>query len=210
MSDEIEDIENDLDSDDKSGTPGKRLTPEEWESVKNKWELGSATLAQLSEEFGVRADTLQRRLKFEGIVKGCRASEVATAVKEEVINQAVQRTRQIEETRSDHYDYAVAIAKMTMNAIVSAKRDRGSIATATPDLTALGKAAKILEVARKERFAILGLDKEDGDPEEMPELMISVMDEDMIEQVREQSRQSFDYDAEAVDLSDIVEEDGEQ
>lgn len=209
MSDEFEDIESDL-NDDKAGTPGKRLTPEEWESVKTKWELGSATLAQLSEEFGVRADTLQRRLKSAGVEKGIRAGEVATAVKEEILNNAVVRTRQIEETKNDHYDYAVALAKMTMSVIVQARKDKRAIATTNNDLSALSKAAKTLEVLRKERFVILGLDKDDGDPEDQPELMITVMDDEMIESIRDQKRAEFEYDADDIDLSDIIEEGGDQ
>lgn len=191
----------------------KRLTPAEWEQVKLLWEYGNHTLADLSKQFGIRPDTIQRRLKDDNVEKGARAHEIqaaaSDAVHEEIAKQAAENVKRITETRNDHYRYAEALARMTMAEIVSAKSAGAAFSTKDANIAALGKAAKTLEILRKERWVILGLDREDGDPEDMDELMISELSPQQIEAMQAEMR-GLEYTDPLEGLDDdIVEEDGE-
>lgn len=163
----------------------KRLTKAEWLMIESYWELGTHSLTQLSEEFGIRADTIQRTLKERGIVKGSRAHETAAKVSDEILDETAQRAaetvRRSLETKDVHYRYAEAIAKMVMQELIDAKQARQAVSMKDGNLAALNKAAKTLEVLRKERFSILGLDKDnDDDPDDLGELLVSEMTEDQI------------------------------
>tara|TARA_R110000851_G_scaffold59347_11_gene137434 strand:- start:21583 stop:22233 length:651 start_codon:yes stop_codon:yes gene_type:complete len=210
---DIEDIEADLDD---VSSKHKRLNPAEWGQVKLLWEYGSHTLAQLSDKFGIRPDTIQRRLKDDGVSKGSKAHEVQevqeTAMHEEMAKQAAENTRRIVETRDTHYRYAEALARMTMSEVIKAKTDKRAMSTVDGNLAALNKAAKTLEVIRKERWVILGLDKEDGDPEDMDELLISELSQDQIDAMQREMR-GLEYKDPLMDLEvdkDFIEETGEE
>lgn len=199
--------DSDLDTELEAAAPSKRLSVAEWEQVKTMWEMGTATLAELSRNFGVRADTIQKRLKAEGIQKGARAGEVGAAVGEEIANQAVVNTRRINQTKEDHYSYAEALAKMTMNEIISARRDRKPLAQVDANIAALNKAAKTLQILRSERYALLGLDKEDGDPDDIPELLISELTPEHIIEIQARLRAEGSQNDELEGLDDLGDED---
>lgn len=210
---DIEDLEAELEE--AKPVKQKRLTPAEWEQVKLLWEYGNHTLADLSKEYGIRPDTIQRRLKEDDVEKGARAHEVASgvvnAVHDEMAKQAAENVKRIVETRNDHYRYAEVLARMTMGEIVSAKNANQSFATKDASLAALNKAAKTLEVLRKERWVILGLDREDGDPEDMDELMITELSQEQIDAMQAEMR-GLEYSDPMDGFSednDIVDEEGE-
>lgn len=190
---DIDDLEAALSD---TAAKSKRLTPAEWEQVKTLWEFGNHTLAQLAAQFGIRADTIQRRLKDDGVEKGARAHEAAqpglSEVEDRLAKEAAENVRRINETKNDHYRFAEALAKMTMQEIINARTSKHEIGTKNGNITTLGKAAKTLEILRKERYSILGLDREDGDPDEMDELLISELSEDQIRQMQAEMR-SVEY-----------------
>lgn len=213
----VEDLEKELEETPKSS--GNRLTALQWEEVKTLWELGANSLSQLSAKYGVRADTLQKRLKDAGVEKGAKAhllAEAATdatvsAAKDEASERAILHTQRINETKDAHYRYAEALAKLVMEEIISAKRDSKAFALVDNNIAALGKAAKSLQILRSERFVLLGLDKEDADPDDMPELLVTELTPEMIEQMQREMRggATSDYsDLESLtrESDDVVEE----
>ncbi len=211
---DIEDLEAELDE--AKPAKQKRLTPAEWEQVKLLWEYGNHTLADLSKQFGIRPDTIQRRLKEDNVEKGARAHEAASsavnAVHDEMAKQAAENVKRIVETRNDHYRFAEVLARMTMGEIIAAKNSKQAFATKDANLAALNKAAKTLEVLRKERWVILGLDREDGDPEDMDELMITELSQEQIEAMQAEMRgleYSDPMDSLSDEDNDIVDEEGE-
>lgn len=211
MSDELDDLESELEETAPvkkalSGSPGKRLTPAEWEEVKTLWELGTVTLAELQDRFGVRSDTLQKRLKGEGVVKGARAAEMGAIAEDVAKDTAVINAKRVADTKESHYSYAEALAKLVMQEVVETKKNKKPIALADANLAALNKAAKTLEVIRKERYTILGLDKEDGDPDDIPELMISEMTEEQIRDIQAAMRSQEEIDLNFDDDDVVVEE----
>lgn len=189
--DEINDLERELEEAG-SGKKAKRLTPAEWERLKTLWEYGDHTLVQLSEMFGIRADTIQRRLKEEGVQKGAKAhlaaEKAAAEVEDDLAAQAAETMRRIHQTKDDHYKWSEAIGKMVMQELLNARNERKDVGMKNANLTALGKAAKTLEIIRKERYAILGLDREDGDPDEMDELLVSELLPEQIEALQNEMR----------------------
>jgi len=212
MSDEPED----LIEQDETSNKGVRLTLSDWEQIRSLWELGTATLVQLAEQFGIRSDTIHRRLSKMGAVKGSRAHEISNAigngVNDEAALQAMEATKRINETKDDHYRWAEAIGKMTMQELIDAKKAGRVIATADANLGALHKAAKTLETIRLEPIILLGLDKEDGDPDEMPELLISELTPEMIETMQASMRGLEIDDLDGLDVltnssEDTIEED---
>lgn len=188
---ELDDLEAEL-AGASSPEKQKRLSPAEWEQVKLYWEMGTHSLSQLADEFGIRADTIQKRLKADGIEKGARAHEVASATREsaknELAEQAAENLKRVHSTKDDHYKWAEALAKLLMSEIVDAKQTGTAIGARDANITTLGKAAKTLEVLRKERYAILNLNKDDGDPDEMPELIISELNEEQIRDIQDAMR----------------------
>lgn len=211
MSEDIEQLEKDLEDADK-GKSSKRLTPAEWSQIKLFWERGTHTLADLSDMFGIRADTIQRRLKHDGVEKGARAHEAAAeaqaAAEEEMAKQAVETMRRIQDTKDSHYKWNEAIGKMVMQELVEARSERKPVGLRDGNLAALNKAAKTLETIRKERYALLGLDKEDGDPEEMDELIVSELTPDQIERMRAEMRGMPVSDIDGLDTLTSEIEDG--
>lgn len=218
MSEDIEQLEKELEDADK-GKSSKRLTPAEWAQIKLFWERGTHTLSDLSEMFGIRADTIQRRLKQDGVEKGARAHEAAeeaqVAAEEEMARQAVETMRRIQDTKDSHYKWNEAIGKMVMQELVDARGKNQPVGARDANLAALNKAAKTLETVRKERYTLLGLDKEDGDPEEMDELIVSELTPDQIERMRAEMRGMPISEIEGLDTltseidDGIVEEGGE-
>lgn len=178
--------------DDITGAPRPRISPADWEACKQLWEYGNHSLSDLSERFGLRADTIQARLKKEGVEKGSRAHEaaslIADAENEEMVRQATETTRRIQATKNDHYNWAEAISKLVMQELLDAKKAKSPMGLKNDNLSALNKAAKTLETLRKERYAILGLDTEMGDPDEMDELMVTELTDDQIVSMQSQMR----------------------
>jgi transposase-like protein len=194
----------------------KRLTDAEWAQVKTIWELGTMSLQEIADKYGVARQTLWRRLKDAGIERGSRAHESAQPIEDEAARIAQITAKRVTETRESHYSFAEALSKMVMDAVLRARKEGRAISSADPDLAALNKAIKGLEVLRKERYAILGLDREDGDPNEEPELLISEMTPEMIQSVQDQLSRTADNMADIDDLLNDIEiieesdEDGDQ
>jgi len=158
----------------------KTLTPLEYGKAKRLYELGSSTLTELAEQFGVKPQSLHERFGRDGVVKGSRVAEVLEKMDTAISNEAEVSARRITETKEQHYKYAEAIAKMTMQSIINARSNGKAISTADADISALGKAAKALEITRRERYTLLGLDSDGIDPNEIDEILITEMTQEQI------------------------------
>lgn len=173
--------------------PSRRLSRKEWEECVILWESGKYTLDELARRVGIKTNTLQQRMKAAGIIKGSRAVTVPDP-KAETIQDKIDaiQVKRVSDTKEMHYQYAEALAKLTIGTVVDCRNKKQRFATIDKDIAALGKAAKTLEIIRKERFAILGLDKDNMlDPEDQPEFMISEMTEDQIKEVRDHIEQGL-------------------
>lgn len=189
-------------------TLGKTLTPAQLAEAKALWESGEVTLDDLAARFSVRRETMSRRLKQMGAKKGAKAQENAERVEKEVQEQLVDSAgvlaSRIRETKESHYKWSEYLAKAAMGELAKAQKEGRQIATTLPNLKAIEKALQVVEKARSERYAILGLDKDDDDEGDLPDLVIKEMTAEDIEELRVVQAQS-PYGEDDPDL-EVIEE----
>jgi hypothetical protein len=198
-------------------TKHARLTPKQWAEAEALWESGEVTLADLAARFGKHRSAFSAHFDKKGIKRGAKKAEHAAAVKEAVttaaIDDATILAARIKETKEEHYKMASGLAKLSWNEILLAKQDGRPVATALNNLKALDAAMTVLKKAREERWAVLGLDREDAmDEDGLPELIISELTAEQIEALR--SREEDDdlklpddqaeLEAELADLDDDI------
>jgi hypothetical protein len=171
-------------------TKHARLTPKQWAEAEALWESGEVTLEDLAARFGKHRSAFSAHFKAKGIEKGKKKEEHKAAVKEEVtkaaIDDATVLAARIKETKEEHYKMAAGLAKLSWNEILLAKSEGRAVSTALNNLKALDAAMTVLKKAREERWAVLGLDRDDAmDEDGLPDLVISELTAEQIEALRE-------------------------
>lgn len=194
-----------------SRKPYHRLTDAQWSEAGVLWERGEASLRELSERFGVREETLSRGLKARGHEKGAKAEEhsknVAEHVEKTLMNDAAAMAARIRATKEDHYKYAETLAKLIMKEIIEAQRNSRPVALAHDSIKTLRMAAQALQTVRGERWVLLGLDKDDAEADELPELLVSVLNEEKIAEIQQGTNELDELDLDGLD--DGIEVEGE-
>lgn len=175
----------------------KRLTPKQWAEAEALWASGEVTQPQLAAKFSVSEQAIHIHMKRKGIKRGEKAEEHKKKVAEEVTKAAVDdatiTAARIRETKEEHYKMASAIAKMSFNEILEAKRNGSPVAVAMNNLKAFDAAMNVLMKARMERWAVLGLDKADSiDEDGLPELLISELTAEQIQELRDRDFNEFE------------------
>lgn len=175
----------------------KRLTPKQWAEAEALWESGEVTLSDLVAKFHIHKTSFQKRFAERGIKKGAKKEEHARRVAEEVtkaaIDDATVLAARIRETKEEHYKMAASLAKLTWAEILAAKQNGSPMAVALNNLKALDAAMAVLKKAREERYAVLGLDREDFvDEDGLPELVISELTASQIDALRAKDHTEFD------------------
>lgn len=184
-----------------------RLSPKQWAEAEALWESGEVTLADLIAKFGAHKSAFQKRFADRGIKKGAKSAEHAKKVAEEVTKAAVDDATvlaaRIRETKEEHYKMAAGLAKLTWSEILAVKNAGSPMAVAMNNLKALDNAMNVLKKAREERYAVLGLDRDDHvDEDGLPELVISELTAEQIETLRAKQEDDFGFDADE-DVQDI-------
>lgn len=180
---------------------GKRLTPAQWAEIKELWELGTADVPEICERFGMKPETLRKRVLRAGLKKGSRAHEVAAATRAGVKAAAsaaagapvaatktaeelsAERRARIESIREEHLRYNGDLAKLAMSCIAGAVRAGRPPATEDGNLKAIERTVKTLAKIREERWELLdahGIVNED----ELPELSIKNLTDEHIRVLR--------------------------
>jgi hypothetical protein len=173
----------------KATKPPVEMSPREWARVRALWAEGGVNYRDLVEKYGRSAKTFERHFKHHGVKKGSKAKKiqekVAERLEQEQINDAQVIAARIRETKEEHYKMASALARLSWNEILQAKKDSKPFAVALNNLKALNAAISNLKMAREERYAVLGLDKADAlDPEQIPELVIRELTAEQIDKLR--------------------------
>lgn len=182
-----------------------RLTPKQWAEAEALWESGEVTLDDLAARFGKDRSTFVNRFNKIGITKGSKREETKQRVAEEVAKQAISDATvlaaRIKETKEEHYKMSAALAKLTWAEILEVKKTGAPFSSAMNNLKALDNAMNVLKKAREERYAVLGLDRDDHvDENGLPELVISELTAEQVEALR--SRDEEDLDLPAVQTGD--------
>ena len=181
----------------KPKSPHARLTPKQWAEAEALWESGEVTLDDLAAKFGKDKSAFSRHFDKNGIKKGAKRDEhkkrVADEVTKAAIDDATVLAARIKETKEEHYKMFAGLAKLTWAEILAAKKDGKPVAIAMHNLKALDAAMTVLKKAREERYAVLGLDRSDFvDENALPELVISELTADQVEQLRNRNFTEMD------------------
>lgn len=169
---------------------GKKLSPKEWTEIEELWASGEVTLADLSDKFGMNASYLSQALAKRGIEKGSKADlykeKYAEKIEEELVSDAARNIERIKETKDEHYQYSRTIAKLIYARVAQAVRDSVPVSTAKDDILTLKNAMSALQLARVDRWAITGLDKEPDAGDEIPVLPIEEFTDEEIADIQQQ------------------------
>jgi DNA-binding Lrp family transcriptional regulator len=167
----------------------KRMSDAEFATIRELYELGKAGIAELSDQFGFSRQTLSKRLKEAGAVKGSRAHELAAVAKAAAVATterfAEKRAEMIEDTRMSGIP-ALKQARMLAQKVVLDQVKRSSsgggkidLAAIDDDLRAIGRYNKILVDNINATLGILKAD-EHTDDADLPTLTIEDLTDDDI------------------------------
>lgn len=167
-----------------------KLSPTDWATVVTLYERGEKNLRQLAEQFGVTPQAIQKGLKQRGIEKGSRLDEVAQEVDDIARQERERRVQQANATVENYAKWYDVIAKLTMKKVLDAN-NAGGVATVNADILTLKNATAIIEKARSESWAILGIEDLLGEGAELPDLNVGEYSEAELERIREANEASY-------------------
>ena len=192
----------------------ERLTPKQWAELEALYASGELNLGQLARKAGKAFKTVKDHMVKHGIKHGSAVEHkkaIAQAVTNASIEDATVLASRIRETKEEHYKMASGLAKLTWAEILKTKQDGNPLSMALGNLKSLDAAMTILKKAREERYAVLGLDGDFVDENEVPELVISELTADQVMALQQKSFSTEDLDDMTIapvpdDDDDIVEE----
>ena len=191
-----------------------KLSDEQWAEARALCETGVMRGSEIARKFGVSASAVSQHFTANGVTYGSKRASVTAAVTaaaagkiaEAVAPFAAKRVERIEETKSQHYQYAAWIAQENMRLMVDAKKAGSAISTVANDIKTLRYAMATLAMARQERYAVLEADKH-TDVEELPSIEIVDLTDMQIKELRDSALMD-DLDI-AEDLPQIEDDDNE-
>lgn len=154
-----------------SGGSRKRLTEAEFATAREIYELGKQGVAEIAADLGVARQTLARRFKAAGAVRGSRAGEVAEAAKVVAERFASRRAELIEETRMAGVNALKQHRIISQKIFVDMARASADPATKDDDFKALGRYGKLMADNIQATLKILDADNY-VDEEDLPVLHI--------------------------------------
>lgn len=201
----------------------KRLTPEEWDEIRNLLEYGKAKISELAQRFGVTPQAIHQYCARHKIQVGSKkhllekkvSTEVAKAEADKVNKHNLERRARIDETKKEHYEANKFIARNIIS--ILAKTSTSAPPVGSPrfaeefgNIKALRAAAAALAQIRQERYAILDVDG-DVDEQSLPKLIIRDLSKeeiDLLKNMSEDDEDEFDLPEVKVPLeeNDVVEE----
>lgn len=157
---------------------GHRLSDDEWEEICVLYK-SNHTIDEILRRYPISRNGLHNGLRRRGIERGDfitgEEAEIIERIKVREIDESkpfmMNRRNRIEETRRQHYEWSVAIGKLTMQCLMTAKKDNKQFATQANNLKALEIAQSTISKVRAERYNILQADN-DIDETALPELAI--------------------------------------
>jgi hypothetical protein len=176
-----------------------RLSPAVWAEIRALWAIGEATLAGLSNRYGVSTRALQMHFDKEGVTKGSQARAVAASVEAKVFeamlrdeDQTVQRAIDVREAA---YRNAILLENMIVARLEAASRDPEATFATASALKAFAVAAQALERLHGLKRAALGINDDTFRDNDLPTLRIEdLSDEDLREMRARQEEDDADFD----------------
>jgi AcrR family transcriptional regulator len=167
----------------------QRLTPSTWAKICAEWEVGDVTLAELSDRFGVNTRTLQAHFSKQEVVKGSKAAELASAVKEELFKLELDGkddlTQRAKETRESAYRNAVTVETLIMAQLELAQKDPSQAFKAAGAVKLLSLAAAGLERLHNLKWTALGMNRDSVVSDELPKLIFVDLTDQEIKEIQQ-------------------------
>lgn len=183
-----------------------RLTLATWAEIRAHWEVGEATLAELADRYGVSTRTLQSHFASNGTLKGAKAAALAQAVQARVLEDELPDGELLVEraktSRERAYRNAMTIEDLVMGQLAHAQASPEAAFKAGAALKALSLAAGTLERLFGLKSAALGLDNDQAQGREMPELILRVMTDEEIAAIQRGEDGGSEQDDEVVEEND--------
>lgn len=156
--------------------------------IRAMYETGEYSYADIAKEVGLDKNVIENYCKNNGIEKGKRAEEIQRSAMSKAKSMAEQEATlvasRIRETKEEHYKMAMGLAKLTWQEVVSCKQSKQPLGMIKDNLKALETASNTLARCRGERWAVLGLDRDGVGMDNIPELVLTELTADQIEQIR--------------------------
>ena len=167
----------------------RQLSAKELAEIREIFELGLLNLTELAERYKVSRSGIDKKLKQENVIYG---SKAAAATREQLsdldddLDLVIARAK---ETKDETYRWATLLSKLAMKKVHMAETGENgyNYDQAEQEIRVLQGAMKVVGDGRKERYTVLGLDKEDLLTDDLPELNIMEMSaSDILEVKRDQ------------------------
>lgn len=152
------------------------------------WRLGEATKPELSKKYGISEDRLTDLFDREGVKKGEAAAEIAAkraaALEAALTLDPAVHARRVFDTKNETYRYIEMVRKLAAKAIVTCQQNGLPLGSIQNDMKALREAAQTFKVCREEAFVVLGIKEDDSGDDQLPDLVITGLDDEQIEELR--------------------------
>ncbi|MEH6717536.1 MAG: hypothetical protein V7704_01545 [Aurantimonas endophytica] len=183
-----------------------RLTPATWAEIRSHWEVGEATLVELSERYGASTRALQMHFAKHDTLKGSKAAALAQAVQARVLEDELPDgdllVERAKTSRERAYRNASTIEDLVMSQLAHAQASPEAAFKAGAALKALSLAAGTLERLFGLKSAALGLDNDPTDGRELPKLILEDITREEIDAIQ-RGDDDNEWDDEVVDEEDV-------
>lgn len=186
----------------------KILSPMEWVELETMWGSGEYTLSDLADKSGLRAETLSRRFKAKGIAKGSlgMSEVVRSAIADVAIDKNKARLDKIDNRRNFYDTTATFLAQITRKLVADCTRDKKDLAYIEGDLKSLQRASNTLLKCYDVSSRALGMDREEIDNDELPQLLIGELTLEQVKAIRSQQSGESEFLAETEALEEEIAE----
>ena len=178
---------------DKASGKGARMSDADFAEARELYELGKATLTELTDTYGISRQAMSKRFKDAGVVRNSRVHEVAEAaaaaakaataasVSASIERFADKQSDWIEETRVTGYNSLKQATMIARKIVMDAIKAGRSISTVEDDLKSVERFSKILVTNIGASLKLLRAD-EHVNEDDLPSLTIEdLTDEEILQ-----------------------------
>ena len=168
--------------------PYTRLGPAQWAEVEELWASGAATLAELSNRYGVSGRALQLHFAKHSIAKGATAAALTAQVRSKIQTSVLADPDDLAQRavaiRENAFQGAVRIEQLLLSALDEAAADSSKLFALAATAKATALAAQTLERLHSLKRSALGISDESTLDDDLPVLQILDLTSKEIESMR--------------------------
>ncbi|MCC0003829.1 MAG: hypothetical protein H6872_01280 [Methylobacteriaceae bacterium] len=200
-----------MSSSDSAGKKRKyvRLTSTDWAQVRAEWEVGEASLEELSQKYGVSRRALQIHFRKHSSEKGSQSKVVAREVAEAIFAafgaDRQERVRLGREARATEFDNARRLERLIMTQLEEAEAGGSAAFRSSAVMKAISLATQALERTQNMKWRALGLGPDES-TDDLPVIEIVDLTEQEISAMQAKHAEGIDecdaYSSEGASLDD--------